>query len=225
MGGVIPRDPQGHCPCSSELHAAEYQKLQVAKAQGRAVLPPLPDVDWTEDLLFEVEQPTDWFDVVEPDWCISFKHPSSWNLAVPIIEGDRLTRAVRAGYRHKESHIFCVCELAVVVTKLSQEFLTEEDFFEQVRLANAASKPTTHQESFGFVEDRKALMSANTYLQPDGSSTRIIDKHCFLPRPRLGISVVAFFADAEVYFSRFRRTANAFFESVHVIAPSPTTQA
>lgn len=195
MGSSSSKD-MGYSQGEPAQYSSDFQSLQKAKRSGSYVPAPVPVVQWSEELFAEVENPTVWTPAEHLDWKVKFQYPSSWNIVDPVVEGNRFIRTVRTGFRHRDQHIFCTCELSIVITKLSDQFKSPDDFFDEVRILNTAASPDDSQESLTTMDGHPAIVTTNTFLQEDGTLTRVIDKHAFLPQARLGISVVAFFADS-----------------------------
>eukprot|EP01013_Petalomonas_cantuscygni_P037294 TRINITY_DN68093_c0_g1_i1.p1 TRINITY_DN68093_c0_g1~~TRINITY_DN68093_c0_g1_i1.p1 ORF type:complete len:220 (-),score=36.96 TRINITY_DN68093_c0_g1_i1:398-1057(-) len=216
MGAKLSAADRGITPSDDTEYDRARTNMEEEKREGRFTVPVVAEKDWTEDLLLEVENPSDWSHVKDADWRFAFLYPSSWELCDPILEGYRYTRTVRVGYRHSAGHIFNVCELSIVVHKVGPQIQDRDAFFAEIRKANRASCPSNNQESFGTLDGHTALMTSNTYRQEDETLTRVIDKHCFIPKLKMGYSLVAFFADKDLYFNKFHAVANRFFQSVTV---------
>eukprot|EP01013_Petalomonas_cantuscygni_P009710 TRINITY_DN22601_c0_g1_i1.p1 TRINITY_DN22601_c0_g1~~TRINITY_DN22601_c0_g1_i1.p1 ORF type:complete len:218 (+),score=17.95 TRINITY_DN22601_c0_g1_i1:205-858(+) len=216
MGACVARDSGLPVTPESE-HERLFDFLQEAKRAGKLLPPPLTEREWSVDDVHAIENPPDhvWRHVSDETAQIAFRFPSTWQLLDPIEDGPRFTRTVRTGFKHREHHIFCVCELSVTVVQLSKAFKTESDFFEEMQRAGDATKPTSCESAYGDTDGRRALITCRTYTQEDGSITRVIDKHSFVQQRRVGISLLAFFADT-AFFNRYRAVANKFFQSTKI---------
>lgn len=210
-------------PASRDEHERLFIYVQEAKLCGRLVPPPLIENSSLEhDLIQNPEQ--EWsLDYDEaPGNAVIFKFPKNWDFCHPVRDGPRWSAVVRCGYKSRESYIFCDCELSVTVTALDKFFNERKKYFDEMILA---ARATCERESDVLVQDQGGFLEMNVRYSQDADAvgegeivstvTTIRNRHYFIAKPPMGVSVLAFFANEDAVH-RFGAIVDAFFSKVRV---------